>query len=236
MKCLLHFYSQSYLISKKKNHGLRIILNNNLHFTNVRKSIIGKKPIKLLDEAEFHTEVIPNELCKSFTKGKNTYFLNKFVSFKGPKGSIKTFYPEFVLINKHENYISVSILNEKNKIEKSMWGTARSSLFNNLIGVTEGHFSVVKLVGIGFKAFFEKNDEGIERLVLKIGFPYLINLDIPKNLKVSIPNPTKILIEGVDKQQVKLFAATIREKKKPDPYKGKGIFVDDETITLKKKK
>jgi large subunit ribosomal protein L6 len=71
---------------------------------------------------------------------------------------------------------------------------------------------------------------------LKIGFPYTPKLQIPEGLTVTSPNPTRLLIEGTDKQQVKLFAAVIREYKKPEPYKGKGIFVDDEKIKLKEKK
>jgi len=93
----------------------------------------------------------------------------------------------------------------------------------------------VKFVGTGYRATLEEND-GKKYVSLKIGFPYTPKLPIPEGLTVTSPNPTRLLIEGANKQQVKLFAAVIREYKKPEPYKGKGIFVDDEKIKLKEKK
>ena len=71
---------------------------------------------------------------------------------------------------------------------------------------------------------------------LKLGYSHPIELGLPVNMKASTPQPTRILLEGIDKEAVNSFAAKIREWRKPEPYKGKGIFVNDETIKLKAKK
>lgn len=202
----------------------------------VARSNIGKQPIKLLQSVECATEDIPFEFCKSFTKGKHTISLNKQIIVKGPKGVLKSAVPAFVNVDVHDGLVSVSVEDPANKIQRAMWGTTRAIIQNNVIGLSEGHLAIVKFVGTGYRALLEKDEDGNTVVGLKIGFPYTPKLTVPAGLAVSSPNPTRLLIEGMDKQQVKLFAARIREFKKPEPYKGKGIYVDDETIRLKEKK
>lgn len=200
-----------------------------------RSSYIGKAPVRLTEGVECFTEEIPFEFCKSFTRGKNTVSLNKQIVVKGPKGILKTSVPAFVQVLSQNSIVEVSVADPTDKIQRSMWGTARALIQNNVIGTSEGHLAIVKFVGTGYRATIEEID-GEKYVSLKIGYPYQPKLKIPENLTVSSPNPTRLLIEGINKQQVKLFAAVIREYRKPEPYKGKGIFVDDETITLKQKK
>lgn len=78
--------------------------------------------------------------------------------------------------------------------------------------------------------------EGQQFVNLKVGFSHPVELGIPKGVKASTPQPTRILLEGIDKEVVNKFAAEIREWRRPEPYKGKGIFINDETIKLKAKK
>lgn len=78
--------------------------------------------------------------------------------------------------------------------------------------------------------------EGQQFVSLKVGYSHPIELGIPKGVKASTPQPTRLLLEGIEKEVVMKFAAEIREWRKPEPYKGKGIFVNDETIRLKAKK
>ncbi|KAJ2239703.1 54S ribosomal protein L6 mitochondrial [Coemansia sp. RSA 455] len=109
-----------------------------------------------------------------------------------------------------------------------MWGTTRACINNCVIGVTEGFSATLRFVGVGYRAAIENG-----QLALRLGYSHPINLEIPKGLKVSVPTPTRVLISGIDLQQVKLFAAKVRKWKKPEPYNQKGIFVDDETIRKK---
>lgn len=198
-------------------------------------SFIGSAPVRLTEGVEVLTEQIPPEFCKSFVKGKNRYTLDKHIVVKGPKGVLKTLVPSFVNVERNDDLVTVLVEDPKDTIQRSMWGTSRAILHNNVIGTTEGHLAIVKFVGVGYRALLEE-ENGTQIVGLKVGYPYTPKYKVPRELKASLPSPARLLIEGIDKQQVKLFAARIREFKKPEPYKGKGLYVDDETIRLKQKK
>lgn len=200
-------------------------------------SNIGKLPISYPATVSYFLEDVPYELCKKFTKGKDTYPLDRQVVLKGPKGVLKTVIPPFVKITQDQanSALEVSIEDKTSKVQKSMWGTLRSLINNNVIGLTEGHLAIVKFVGTGYRATLE-NINNVPHVSLKLGFQYTPKVRIPEGITVTSPNPTRLVIEGADKQKVSLFAAVVREYKKPEPYKGKGIFVNDETIKLKEKK
>jgi large subunit ribosomal protein L6 len=119
----------------------------------------------------------------------------------------------------------------------------RAHMQNYILGVSEGHSCVLRLVGVGYRATIEntaitKQPEhpGQQFVSLKLGYAHPIEMPIPQGVKATVPQPTRILLEGCEKQVVAQFAAEIREWRKPEPYKGKGIFVNDETIKLKAKK
>lgn len=125
----------------------------------------------------------------------------------------------------------------------SFLGTTRALLQNHITGVSEGHICVLSLVGVGYRATIEDSATtvsatypGQKFVSLKVGFSHPIELPIPKGVTASTPQPTRILLESVDKREVTHFAAEIREWRRPEPYKGKGIFVNGETIKLKAKK
>ena len=122
-------------------------------------------------------------------------------------------------------------------------GTMRAHMQNSVTGVSEGHISILRMVGVGYRATIEdkaitKEPEypGQRFVSLKLGFAHPVEMGIPQGVKATVPQPTRILLEGCDKQAVSQFAAKIRAWRKPEPYKGKGIFVNDETIKLKAKK
>lgn len=122
-------------------------------------------------------------------------------------------------------------------------GTTRAHLQNYVLGVSEGHICILSLVGVGYRATIESTATtvtaefpGQQFVSLKVGYSHPIELPIPKGVKASTPQPTRILLESIDKEIVTQFAAEIREWRKPEPYKGKGIFVNGETIRLKNKK
>lgn len=122
-------------------------------------------------------------------------------------------------------------------------GTTRAYLQNHIIGVSEGHTAILRLVGVGYRATVENaattvspEFDGQQFVILKVGYSHPIELPVPKGVKATVPQPTRILLEGVEKEFVLQFAAKIRMWRKPEPYKGKGIFVNGETIKLKAKK
>lgn len=124
-----------------------------------------------------------------------------------------------------------------------MWGTTRAYLNNYVMGVSEGHSTILRLNGVGYRALIEKSAttkepeyDGQMFVSLKVGYSHPIELGVPKGVKASTPQPTRILLEGADKEVINQFAAEIRAWRKPEPYKGKGIFVNGETIRLKAKK
>lgn len=122
-------------------------------------------------------------------------------------------------------------------------GTTRALIQNQILGVSEGHSTILRLVGVGYRATVEdkavtKQPEypGQKFVSLKVGYSHPIELGVPEGVKASTPQPTRILLESCEKDTMKRFAAEIREWRKPEPYKGKGIFIDGETIKLKAKK
>lgn len=125
----------------------------------------------------------------------------------------------------------------------SIPGTTRALLQNHITGVSEGHICVLSLVGVGYRATIESQATtvsptypGQQFVSLKVGFSHPVELGIPEGVQASTPQPTRILLESVNKRLVTQFAAEIREWRRPEPYKGKGIFVNGETIKLKAKK
>ncbi len=100
---------------------------------------------------------------------------------------------------------------------------------------------MLRLVGIGYRAAVEERPAlaeypGQKFVVLKLGFNHLVEMGVPQGITASTPQQTRILLEGIDREAVMSFAAKIRMWRKPEPYKGKGIFVNNETIKLKSKK
>jgi large subunit ribosomal protein L6 len=153
--------------------------------------------------------------------------------------------PPFVTVNHDEELrkATVSIQDAELAHQRAMWGTTRALLQNYILGVSEGHICILSLVGVGYRAMIEptattKEPEypGQQFVSLKVGYSHPIELGVPKGVKASTPQPTRILLESIDKQVVTQFAAEIRAWRKPEPYKGKGIFVNGETIRLKSKK
>jgi large subunit ribosomal protein L6 len=143
-------------------------------------------------------------------------------------------------------YVLLSFLRGKSLVSNILLfylGTVRALLQNHILGVSEGHVCVLSMVGVGYRATIEDKASTVQPaypgqkfVSLKVGFSHPIELGIPQGVVASTPQPTRILLEGVDKRIVTQFAAEIREWRRPEPYKGKGIFVNGETIKLKAKK
>ncbi|GAM89765.1 hypothetical protein ANO11243_078040 [Dothideomycetidae sp. 11243] len=146
-------------------------------------------------------------------------------------------------MNKHDCTHSRSLMRTTSTRRLCGVRTTRALIQNQILGVSEGHSTILRLVGVGYRATIESSATttqatypGQKFVSLKVGYSHPIELGIPQGVTASTPQPTRILLEGCEKDTLKRFAAEIREWRRPEPYKGKGIFIDGETIKLKAKK
>ncbi|KAI0541987.1 54S ribosomal protein L6 [Xylaria digitata] len=165
------------------------------------------------------------------------------VTVSGPLGKLDLEIPPFLTIH-HDAAAGKALLSIENqdlKQQKEMWGTTWAYLNRYIMGVSEGHTAILRLVGVGYRASVEERPKkaqypGQKFVCLKLGFTHAVEEPVPFGITASTPQQTRILLEGIDREQVMTFAAQIRRWRRPEPYKGKGIFVNDETIKLKQKK
>ena len=153
-----------------------------------------------------------------------------FVTVKGPKGELKKQLHGDMIIKQEADVIEVQRPNKKKK-HKALHGLTRSLLQNMVTGVSEGYKKELQINGVGYRAALQG-----KTLVLNVGFSHQINMDPPEGITVEVPAQTKIIIKGTNKQMVGEFAAKVRSKKPPEPYKGKGIKYVDEVVRRKEGK
>ncbi len=148
------------------------------------------------------------------------------VTVKGPKGTLeKTFSPELTIEEK-DGHVVVTRPNDLKRV-KALHGLTRSLINNMVIGVTKGYEKTLEINGVGYRAAKQG-----QKLVLTLGFSHPVEMQDPKGVETKVDG-NKIVISGIDKEKVGQFAAEIRDKKKPEPYKGKGIKYSDEVIRRK---
>ncbi len=152
------------------------------------------------------------------------------VEIKGPKG-VRTFKAaDDVSLAVEENAVAVTPRGSS-KRAKQQWGMSRTQIANCVLGVTEGFKKELEINGVGYRATMQGNV-----LKLALGYSHDVLFDVPAGITVTAPKPTEIIVEGIDQQQVGEVAAKIREWRKPEPYKGKGIKYKDEYIFRKEGK
>ena len=174
-------------------------------------SRIGKKPI-----------VIP--------AGVDVKLDGTKITVKGPKGTLTRELHPNMTVEVEGNTISVSRPND-NKENRSLHGLTRTLISNMVIGVNETFKKELEVNGIGYRCEVKGQE-----LTLKIGYSHDVVMIAPEGVTVEVPNPNKVVISGPDKQKVGQFAANVREKRPPEPYKGKGIKYVDEYIRRKEGK
>lgn len=182
-------------------------------------SRIGKKPV-----------VLPN--------GITAELKDNVLTIKGSKGSLELPIHPKVVVEVKEGEVIVDVAKKEDKREKALWGLFRSLVQNMVDGLTTGFTKQLDVVGVGFKAEMRG-----QTLVLNLGFSHPIDFEIPSGVEVKVEkDPAKVTIQqyqttitltSIDKHLVGQVSANIRELKKPEPYKGKGIRYSDENILRK---
>ena len=152
---------------------------------------------------------------------------NNKVSVKGPKGTLERVLPPEMEIKLEDGHIVVTRPNDLKKM-KSLHGLTRSLLANMVHGVTEGYEKALEVNGVGYRA----QKQG-KKLVLSLGYSHPVEMEDPEGLESVVEGQNKIIVKGIDKEKVGQYAAEIRDKRRPEPYKGKGIKYADEVIRRK---
>ena len=152
------------------------------------------------------------------------------VTVKGPLGTLTRTVNSIISVEVKDGQIIVTRPND-DKTARSLHGLTRTLIANMVTGVNTGYKKELEINGIGYRASMEGNN-----LVLNIGYSHKVEMPQPEGLKIEVPGPNKIVISGPDKQKVGQFAAEVREKRPPEPYKGKGIKYVDEYIRRKEGK
>lgn len=152
------------------------------------------------------------------------------VTVKGPKGTIEKSFNKAMAIELDNGEIKVTRPSEE-KLHKSLHGLTRTLIANMVEGVTNGYSKSLDIEGVGYRAAKQGN-----QLVMNLGFSHQVFVSETDSIKIDVPQPNKIVISGIDKQAVGQFAAEVREKRPPEPYKGKGIKYIDEHIVRKEGK
>lgn len=152
---------------------------------------------------------------------------DNLVTVKGPKGTLTQQMHPAMTLKQEGAEILVSRPNDE-KENRALHGLTRALLHNMVVGVTDGFKKELEINGVGYRAAKEGN-----KLVLTIGYSHTVEMPEIDGIKIDVPQPNQIVISGCDKQKVGQFAAEVREKRPPEPYKGKGIKYVDEVIRRK---
>ncbi|WP_297982940.1 50S ribosomal protein L6 [uncultured Oscillibacter sp.] len=149
------------------------------------------------------------------------------VTVKGPKGELSRALRPEMIIKQEGTTITVERPSE-DKLHRSLHGLTRTLLNNMIVGVTDGYKKELDVNGVGYRVAKEGKN-----LVMNLGFSHQVIVSEVEGITIEVPSPNKIIIHGCDKQAVGQFAAEVREKRPPEPYKGKGIKYTDEVIRRK---
>ena len=152
------------------------------------------------------------------------------VTVKGPKGTLTKSYNKDMIIKQENGEVTVERPSE-DKFHKSLHGLTRTLIANMIEGVTNGYSKSLEIVGVGYRAAKQGKD-----LVMNLGYSHQVIVPETDTIKIDVPDANHIVISGCDKQEVGQFACEIREKRPPEPYKGKGIRYEGEYVIRKEGK
>ena len=152
------------------------------------------------------------------------------VTVKGPKGELTQSLRPEMIITMEDGHIHVACPSE-DKLHRSLHGLTRSLINDMVVGVTQGFKKELEINGVGYRASKEGN-----KLVMNLGYSHLVTVEEIDGITIEVPAQNKVVIHGIDKQKVGQFAANVRAKRPPEPYKGKGIKYANEVIRHKEGK
>jgi large subunit ribosomal protein L6 len=175
-------------------------------------SRIGRKPI-----------ILPSEVTMTIAEGN-------VVTVKGPKGQLCSPLHKDMIIEKNDNTVEVKRPSEEKK-HKALHGLTRTLLSNMIEGVSKGFAKELEINGVGYRAAKQG-----KQVTMNLGFSHQVIIEENDDIKIDVPAPNKLIISGIDKQKVGQFAAEVRSKRPPEPYKGKGIKYATEVIKRKEGK
>ena len=163
-------------------------------------------------------------------QGVDVKLAGNHITVKGPKGTLERDLHEEMIVKVEGAEITVTRPSEA-KNHKSLHGLTRTLINNMIIGVTDGYSKTLEVNGVGYRAVKAGN-----KITLNLGYSHPVEIFETDTIKVDVPNPNQLIISGCDKQEVGEYAAKVREKRLPEPYKGKGIKYSDEVIRRKEGK
>ena len=149
------------------------------------------------------------------------------VTVKGPKGTLQRVLPEEMSIKLEDGQVVVTRPNDLKRM-KSLHGLTRTLIHNMVVGVSEGYEKVLEVNGVGYRAAKQG-----KKLVLNLGYSHPVEMEDPEGIETVLEGQNKITVKGISKEKVGQYAAEIRDKRRPEPYKGKGIKYADEVIRRK---
>ena len=150
------------------------------------------------------------------------------ITVKGPNGTLARVLPVGVSVRKQDNTVVVTRDNDE-RDARALHGLVRTLVANMVIGVTQGYVKELEINGVGFRA----EAQGPGKLKLALGFSHPVIVDAPKGITFEVPAQTRVIVKGADKEIVGQVAANIRDIRKPEPYKGKGVRYLGETVRRK---
>lgn len=162
--------------------------------------------------------------------GVDVKITGQHISVKGPKGNLELDCHKDMTVTLNESVIEVTRPSDR-KDHRSLHGLTRALVNNMVVGVSEGFKKELVINGVGYRAAKQGNE-----LVMNLGYSHQVKMSEIDGISIEVPNQTSIIISGPDKQKVGQFAAEVREKRPPEPYKGKGIKYVDEHIQRKEGK
>ena len=154
----------------------------------------------------------------------------KTIKTKGPKGELEFVANDEVIVELKEGEIAISP-RDNSKAARSKWGMSRTMIQNIVDGVHQGYERKLEISGVGYRAAMQGKN-----IQLALGFSHDVVYEVPEGISASTPKPTEIVLTGIDKQRLGQVASEIRQYRKPEPYKGKGIKYAEETIVRKEGK
>ena len=150
------------------------------------------------------------------------------LTVKGPKGTLARDLPATITVRQDGEQLLVERPNDERQ-NRALHGLVRSLVNNMVVGVTQGFSKELEIVGVGYRA----NAKGPGAMELALGFSHPVNITAPDGITFEVPSPTRIVVQGIDKEQVGQVAANIRAWRKPEPYKGKGVRYSGEQVRRK---